>query len=186
MYDDWFEVDAHLSLAHATVVDIVRGSARTWPECPPAATAVLVFSPGADEEVGAPRDAYEAAWNEAFAAGQDVLTLIVDLRHRSRNLVVMTLGATVAGDRLFCGERSSSTFHPEPITDIEPLEATGSPEELGRSAVGWFEDIVGRPLAELDRAPWPRSFVPGGTPLPRGHRWVRNPLPGPTGSNAAS
>ncbi|MER6785722.1 hypothetical protein ABT330_14000 [Streptomyces sp. NPDC000658] len=29
----------------------------------------------------------------AFAAGQAVLMLIVDLRHRDRNLVAMTLGA---------------------------------------------------------------------------------------------
>lgn len=184
MNDDWFEVDeGELAPSHTAFVDIVRDSARTWPECPPEATAVLVFPPDEDEEeddaAGAdgagPRDAYDLAWDEAFAAGQEVVTLLVELRHRDRKLVVMTLGATVAGGRLFCSERNSSTYHPEPVTRIEPLEATGSPEELGRIAAGWFGEIVGRSMTELDRAPWPRSFVPKGAPLPQGHRWVRNP-----------
>ncbi|MET8978943.1 hypothetical protein ABZX85_25310 [Streptomyces sp. NPDC004539] len=180
MNDDWFEVEeGELSPAHTALVGIVRKRARQWPECPPDATAVLVFPADeeGDEEEDAsdPRDAYDAAWDEAFAAGQDVLTLIVDLEHRDRELVVMTLGATVAGDRLFCSERSSSTYHPEPHTDIEPLEATGSPEELGRIAADWFAEIVSRSMIELDRKPWPRSFVANGTSLPDGHRWVRNP-----------
>ncbi|MFF3447787.1 hypothetical protein ACFYXJ_11745 [Streptomyces sp. NPDC002667] len=178
MIDDWFEADeGELSPPHTTLVDIVRDSARTWPECPPAATAVLVFPPDEDEdeEERPPRDAYDAAWDEAFAAGQAVLTLITELRHRDQKLVVMTLGATVAGDRLFCSERNSSTYHPEASTVIEPLDVTGSPEELGRIAADWFEEIVSRSMVELDRKPWPRSFVAKGTPLPRGHRWVRNP-----------
>ncbi|WP_156110855.1 hypothetical protein [Streptomyces adustus] len=176
MNDDWFEADeGELSLQHTILVDIVRESARTWPECPPAATAVLVFPPDEDEDLRASRDAYDAAWDEAFTAGQAVLTLIVDLKHRDRKLVVMTLGATVAGDRLLCSERNSSTYHPESITDVEPLEVTGSPEELGRIVADWFAEIVSRSMIESDRKPWPRSFVPKGTPLPHGHRWVRNP-----------
>lgn len=180
MNDDWFEVDeGELSPPHTALVGIVRKRAREWPECPPDATAVLVFPADEEEEdeeeTRAPRDAYDAAWDEAFAAGQDVLTLIVDLRHRDQKLVVMTLGATVAGDRLFCSERHSSTYHPEPSTGIEPLEATGSPEDLGRIAADWFEEIVSRSMIELDRKPWPRSFVAQGTSLPDGHRWVRNP-----------
>lgn len=178
MNDDWFEVDeGELSPAHTALVSIVRERAREWPECPPGATAVLVFPADEEEEENerAPRDAYDAAWDEAFAAGQAVLSLIVDLKHRDRELIVMTLGATVAGDRLFCSERNSGTYHPEPITHIEPLEATGSPEELGGIAADWFEEIVSRSMIELDRKPWPRSFVAHGTPLPDGHRWVRNP-----------
>ncbi|MGW1068947.1 hypothetical protein ACWD4F_31070 [Streptomyces aureus] len=176
MNDDWFEADeGELSLPHTILVNIVRESARTWPECPPAATAVLVFPSDEDEDVRIPRDAYDAAWDEAFAAGQTVLTLIADLRHRDRKLVVMTLGATVAGDRLFCSERNSSTYHPEPVTDIEPLEVTGSPEELGRIAADWFAEIINRSMVESDLKPWPRSFVPKNTPLPHGHHWVRNP-----------
>ncbi|MEU6482237.1 hypothetical protein ABZ858_36305 [Streptomyces sp. NPDC047017] len=178
MNENWFEVDeGELSPTHTTLVSIVRESARGWPECPPHATAVLVFPADeeGEEEARTPRDAYGAAWDEVFAAGQAVLTLIAELRHRDQKLVVMTLGATVAGDRLFCSERNSSTCHPEPSTDIEPLEATGSPEELGRIAADWFEEIVSRSMIELGRKPWPRSFVPKGTLLPSGHRWVRNP-----------
>lgn len=176
MNEDWFEVDqGELSPSETTLVNIVRESARGWPECPPDATAVLVFRADEEEDTRPPRDAYEAAWDEAFAAGQAVLTLIVDLRHRDRELVVMTLGATLAGDRLYCSERNTSTYHPEPITGIESLEATGSREELGRIAADWFEEIVGRSMIEVDRRPWPRSFVPKGAPLPGGHRWVRNP-----------
>lgn len=176
--EDWFEVDeGELSSSHTTLVSIVRESARGWPECPPAATAVLTFSADEEEEedARAPLDAYDAAWEEAFTAGQAVVMLIVDLLHRERNLIVMTLGATVAGDRLFCSELNSSNYRPEPITDIEPLEATGSPEELGSIAAGWFDEIVSRSMIELDRSPWPRSVVPKGAPLPHGHRWVRNP-----------
>ncbi|WP_317440824.1 hypothetical protein [Streptomyces collinus] len=176
MNEDWFEVDRdELSPCHTTFVSIVRASARGWPECPPDATAVLVFPAEEEADARAPRDAYDAAWDEAFAAGQAVLTLIVDLRHRDRNLVVMTLGATLADDRLFCSERNSSTYHPEPITDIKPLEATGSPEELGRIAADWIEEIVSRSMLALDRKPWPRSCVPKGARLPHGHRWVRSP-----------
>ncbi|MFI5824786.1 hypothetical protein ACIA8I_37735 [Streptomyces rishiriensis] len=44
MIEDWFETDeGELSPSHTTLVSIVRESARGWPECPPDATAVLVF-----------------------------------------------------------------------------------------------------------------------------------------------
>ncbi|MBY8881194.1 hypothetical protein [Actinacidiphila acidipaludis] len=180
MNDDWFAVgEGELGPSHTAVVDIVRARARTWPECRPGATAVLVFPPDEDDDGVDGRqpsgDAYDAAWDEAFDAGHAVVMLIVDLRHRDRNLVVMTLGATVAGDRLFCSERNSSNYHPEPLTGITPLEATGTPEALGRIAAGWFEEIVTRSMIERDREPWPRTFVAKGTPLPPGHCWVRNP-----------
>ncbi|WP_333740328.1 hypothetical protein [Streptomyces sp. IBSBF 2806] len=75
--EDWFEVDeGELSSSHTTLVRIVRESARGWPECPPAATAVLIFSADEEEEEAdarAPLDAYDAAWDEAFTAGQAVV-----------------------------------------------------------------------------------------------------------------
>jgi hypothetical protein len=51
-----------------------------------------------------------------------------------------------------CSERNSSPYQPEPSTDIGPLEATGSPEELGRTAADWFEEFVTGQEAVLEAA----------------------------------
>lgn len=181
VYDNWFEVEEGLlSPAQAAMVDIVRASAREWPQCPPSSAVTLVFSPDEEEDdedeggSGDGNDAYDAAWDAAYAAGESVVLLIVDVLDVERNRRIRTLGATVAGDRLFCGERHDTTYRPHPSDDIEPLEATGAPEELGRLAADWFGEVVRRPVLERDRSPWPRRFVPPGTPLPPGHRWARN------------
>ncbi|MFI1359629.1 hypothetical protein ACH4TV_39545 [Streptomyces sp. NPDC020898] len=177
--DEWFDVDDdELSGEHAALIDVVRGSARSWPACPPSETAVLLFSPeeAADDSGSGANDghaSYDVATARAFADGKSVLVLIVDLSDPVKNLLLRTLGATVAGDRLFCGERDDTTYRPQPSEDVEPLESTGSPEELGHIAAAWFEEIVRRPvIAPPGRGP--AYFVTPGAALPAGHRWVRN------------
>ncbi|MEU4878073.1 hypothetical protein [Streptomyces sp. NPDC021608] len=191
MYDDWFE-DDESNNRHQTVVRLVRESARSWPECRPADTAVLLFGPDDDDEeavqppAGQPRweppaehTAYLTALDEALDRGEDVLTLIADLvdrRERERGLIFMTLGATVIGDQLFCSERHSQNYQtPEPTHEVEPLTATGSPERLGRTAAAWFEEIMNRPIvSSCPVVGGGYRFVPPGTALTPGHRWVRN------------
>ncbi|WP_377273079.1 hypothetical protein [Peterkaempfera sp. SMS 1(5)a] len=182
MYDDWFEVDdpdPEVSDKHREFVDTVREFARSWPECPPDATAVLVFPPGEDEDddrddLDGEQPAYDSAMDEEIAEGRAVLMLIADVDDRERNLRFRTLGATVAGDRLFCSERHDTTYRPYPSEDVAPLEATGSPEELGRIAAAWFGEVLRRPVIAPRTGPGPTSFVAPGTALPPGHRWVRN------------
>ncbi|MEU6224032.1 hypothetical protein [Streptomyces sp. NPDC047042] len=82
--------------------------------------------------------------------------LIVGLSDPVKNLLLHTLGATVAGDRLFCSERHDSTYRPQPSEDVEPLQATCSPEKLGRIAAAWFEEIVRRPIVA---PPGPRGIL---------------------------
>ncbi|MFD7872734.1 hypothetical protein ACFV5G_01145 [Streptomyces sp. NPDC059766] len=188
MYDDWFE-DDELNSQQQAVVDAVRESARSWPECRYADTVVLVFGPDEDDEEDVPPAARESRWeppaehtaylaalDEAVDRGEEVLTLIADLvdrRERERGVVFMTLGATVIGDRLFCSERHSQNYQtPEPTGDVAPLSAAGSPERLGRIAAAWFEEIMNRHIISF--CPGGYRFVPPGTALPPGHRWVRN------------
>ncbi|MFD5815867.1 hypothetical protein [Streptomyces sp. NPDC127038] len=189
MYDDWFE-DDELDGSQAVFVDVVRASARSWPQCPPAATAVLVFGPDEDDEsdevdiVGSAREGvwvppaehavYHAALDEALDRGDTVVTLIADLRDTEKRVIFRTLGATVIGDRLFCSERHSQNYQsPEPVGDIEPVCASGPPEHLGQVAAAWFEEIMNR-LAISRHVLWAPAFVPRGTPLPPGYRWARN------------
>ncbi|MFF1546577.1 hypothetical protein [Streptomyces sp. NPDC058291] len=190
MYDDWFEDDVRNSQQQA-VVDVVRQSARSWPECRPQDTVVLVFGPDDDEDDVAPA-ARESRWeppvehtpyltalDEALDRGEEVLTLIADLvdrRERERGLIFMTLGATVIGDRLFCSERHSQNYQtPEPTGDVAPRCAAGPPEHLGRIAASWFEEIMNRPtISSHPVVGGGYRFVPPGSALQPGHRWVRN------------
>lgn len=190
MYDDWFE-DDELNSHQGAFVDVVRESARSWPQCRPHDTVVLVFEPDEDEEDAGPaaresrweppaeHTVYLTALDEASARGEEVLTLIADLVDRpeaERGLIFMTLGATLIGDRLFCSERHSQNYQtPEPTRDVARLCAAGSPERLGRIAAAWFEEIMSRPIISSHpvRGGGYR-FVPPGTALPPRHRWVRN------------
>ncbi|MGW4562183.1 hypothetical protein ACWEN3_07130 [Streptomyces sp. NPDC004561] len=189
MYDDWFGAD-ELNGAQEAFVDVVRQSARSWPQCRASSTAVLVFGPEDDDEEDglapargprweppAEHAAYLAELDEAVARGEEILTLIaelVDRREGGRGLIFMTLGVTVLGDRLFCGERHSQNPQtPEPTGHVRPLTAAGPPEHLGRIAAGWFEEVMRRPVV----VPVPMGgyrFVPPGAALPPRHRWVRN------------
>ncbi|MYS22493.1 hypothetical protein GA0115240_142147 [Streptomyces sp. DvalAA-14] len=186
MYDDWFEED-ELDSQQRAFVDVVRDSAPSWPHCPPSSAFVLVFGPdeGDEEDVHvagqeprweppAEHAEYLTALHDAVTRGEVVLTLIADLLDQEKNLIYGTLGATVLGDRLFCSERHSQNYQtPEPIRDIEPLSAAGPPEQLGRIAADWFGEILRRPvIGTLGLGGG--SFVPPGTALPPGHRWVRN------------
>lgn len=185
--DDWFEED-ELNGDLRAFVDAVRQSARSWPACPPRATAVLVFEPDEDAEEDVRPTTQESPWeppaeHRAYHTALDeapeevIVTLIAELiDHRAgeRGLIFMTLGATVIGDRLFCSERHSQNYQtPEPTRDVAPLSATGSAEHLGRVAAAWFEEIMSRPvISPLSLNGY--RFVPAGTALPPGHRWVRN------------
>lgn len=179
MDEDWFEVDdPDVSDEQAAFVDVVRQSARSWPECPPNTTAVLVFPADEEDEDDQQEttdgyERYDAAIDEATANGEAILKLIMDLCDEERNLVLHTLGATLAGNRLFCSERHNQSYRPEPSDYIEPLEATGLPEELGRIAAEWFEEIIRRPVIAPPRGRGAAYFTAPGTTLPTGHRWVR-------------
>jgi hypothetical protein len=191
VYDDWFE-DDELNSRQQAVVDVVRESARSWPECRPSDTFVLVFGPDEDDqedvhpaaresrwEPPAEHTAYHTALDEALDRREEVLTLIanlVDRRERERGLIFMTLGATVIGNRLFCSERHSQNYQtPEPTGDVAPLSAAGSPERLGQIAAAWFEEIMNRLIISSHPVVGGGyRFVPPGTALPPGHRGVRN------------
>ncbi|WP_405866283.1 hypothetical protein OG407_44075 [Streptomyces sp. NBC_01515] len=178
MDEDWFEVDDDVNDRHQQLVAVVRESACFWPECPSSATSVLVSEPdevgGARQSgVAGERDLYDTAIGEALARGDQVLLLVVDLLDLESNRVFGTLGATVAGDRLFCSQRHDTTYRPQPSDDVEALEATGPLTELGRIASEWFDEIVRRPvIGPVGHGAW--SFVAPGTVLPPRYRWVRN------------
>ncbi|MER5530091.1 hypothetical protein ABT075_36830 [Streptomyces sp. NPDC002677] len=178
MDEDWFDVDDDVNDRNQKLAAVVRESARFWPECPPSATSVLVSEPDetGEESQGDgehDRDPYDVAIDKALADGEQVLLLAVDLLDLEKNRVFRTLGATVAGDRLFCSQRHNTTYRPEPSDDVESLEATGSLTELGRIAANWFEEIVRRPvIGPVGHGA--RSFVTPGTDLPPRYRWIRN------------
>ncbi|MER6266104.1 hypothetical protein [Streptomyces sp900105755] len=179
MDEDWFEVDVDVNDRNQKLIAVVRESARFWPECPPNATSVLVSEPdetGGESRGGdgvRDRDPYDIAIDEALADGEQVLLLAVDLCDLEENRVFGTLGATVVKDRLFCSQRHTTTYRPEPSDDVESLEAIGSLTELGRIAAGWFEEVVRRPvIGPIGHGAG--SFVaPCTTPPPR-YRWIRN------------
>ncbi|MFG2121641.1 hypothetical protein [Streptomyces sp. NPDC048710] len=189
MDEDWFEDDG-LNSEQRAFVDVVRESARSWPQCEPSDTVALVFEPEEENEDAraaaqesqweppAEHAAYYAALDEAIARGDEIVTLLVhliDRREGERDLIFLNLGATILGDRLFCSERHSQDWQaPEPTRNVQPLCAAGPPEHLGRIAAAWFEEIMHRPaIAPLGKAvsPW---LVPPGTALPPRHRWARN------------
>lgn len=180
---DWFEVeDSEVSPGQKTIVDIVRESARSWRDCRSGDTVVLVF-PWDEDEGDQPRrtdeyERYDIAIEEATARRESVLKLIVNLVDPRRNLILATLGATVAGDWLFCSQRHDQSCLPEPSTSIAHREASGPPEELGRIAAAWFDEIVHRPMVALDHPRAAAEFIAAGAPLPEDHVWVRNgPVP---------
>lgn len=185
---DWFE-DDELTSEQRAFVDVVRESARSWPQCDPIDTVALVFEPEEENEGArvAPREsrweppaehaAYYAALEEALARGEEIVTLLVhliDRREGELGSIFMNVGVTILGDRLFCSERHSQNWQaPEPTKDVQPLCAAGPPEDLGRIAAAWFEEIMHRPVIAPQSRGGPQ-FVPQGTALPPRHRWVRN------------
>lgn len=178
MHNDWFD-DEDVNGRQKAFLDVVRDAARSWPECPFDATLVLLYPDPDDEddEYVKPTPTgyaeYDAAMQQAFTEKESALTAIVNIVDFGGNLRLKVLGATLIGTRLFCMNRSDF-FWPEPSTDVEPLEATGSPEELGQAAAAWFGEIVRRPVISslLHRGAW--YFAEPGTSLPAGHRWARN------------
>ncbi|MER7839754.1 hypothetical protein ABTY98_28675 [Streptomyces sp. NPDC096040] len=186
MYEDWFE-DDELNSEQKAFVDVVRESARSWPDCRPIDTVALVFEPEEEEEDGraaaqesqweppAEHAAYYAALDEAIARGDEIVTLIVDLVDRpegGKSSVFMCVGATILGDRVFCSERHTQNWqHPEPTRHVQPLTSAGPPEHLGRIAAAWFEEIM---YSSIIVGRGGLRFVPQGTALPPHHRWVRN------------
>ncbi|MFF3451026.1 hypothetical protein ACFYXJ_28230 [Streptomyces sp. NPDC002667] len=186
MYEDWFE-DDELNSGQRAFVDVVRESARSWPECRPIDTLALVFEPEEQEEDGlvaaresqweplAEHAAYHAALDEAIDRGDEVVTLIVDLidwHESERGSVFMCVGATILGDRVFCSERHNQNWQtPEPTRHVQPLTAAGPPQHLGRIAAAWFEEIMHSGIIVGREG---LRFVPQGTALPPRHRWVRN------------
>lgn len=186
--EDWFE-DDELNSEQRAFVDVVRESARSWPQCEPIHTVALVFEPEEEEEderaaaqesqwePPAEHAAYYTALDEAIARGDEIVTLIVhliDRREGERGSIFMSVGATVLGDRVFCSERHNQNWQtPEPTRDVHPLTSAGPPERLGRIAAAWFEEIMRRPaIAPPGRGG--AGFVTPGTALPPRHRWVRN------------
>ncbi|MFD5816112.1 hypothetical protein [Streptomyces sp. NPDC127038] len=173
-------MDDDVSGPHQRVAEIVREAALSWPQCRPESTAVLVFTPedadasGGAEETDDGLDPYEAAFQATLADGEPVLILVVDLLDQEGERLLATLGATVAGDRLFCSRLHDTTHRPEPSDDIAPLEATGSLEDLARIAAGWFEEIVSRPVTGPTGRFGAWSFAATGTVLAPGRRWLRN------------
>ncbi|MFI1359628.1 hypothetical protein ACH4TV_39540 [Streptomyces sp. NPDC020898] len=177
MYNDWFD-DDDVNSRQKAFLDVVRESARSWPECPRNATFVLLYpDPEEDEEYTAPEPTgymeYDAALEQAFASKESVLTAIVDIIDFGANLRLKVLGATFVGNSLICMERND-TFWPEPSKDVKTLTATGSPEELGRIAADWFEEIARRPVIHAPSPPGRWYSVTPGTALPADHRWARN------------
>ncbi|MFG2783851.1 hypothetical protein ACGFY7_39220 [Streptomyces prunicolor] len=178
MYDDWFD-DEGANSQHKTFLDVLRNSARSWPECPPNATSVLLYPDpdDEDEEYVEPNPSgyaeYDAALKDAFVREEPVLEAIVYIIDFGGNLRLKVLGATLVGTKLLCMERNDS-FWPVPSKDVKTLEATGSSEELGRVAAAWFEEIVRRPVISAPRPPGTWYFAAPDTALPTGHRWARN------------
>ncbi|MEU6538585.1 hypothetical protein [Streptomyces sp. NPDC047000] len=178
MHDDWFD-DEDVDSQQKAFLDVVRESARSWPECSPDETAVLLFPDPDDEdqEFVAPHPSgyaeYDAALEQAFVNKEPVLEAIVYLIDFEGNLRLKVLGATLVDTKLICMERNDN-FWPEPSKDVKTLEATGSPEELGRIAADWFEEIVRRSVISTQRRPHRWYFAAPGTPLPTAHRWARN------------
>ncbi|MGW4910300.1 hypothetical protein [Streptomyces sp. NPDC004270] len=174
MDDSWFEVEvSEASDRQRAFVDVLRESARAWPECPPDHTLVLAYRPGIDDD-DADGEPFEPVIDEIFASGEEVVRAIVDVSDLEGKRVLRTLCAAMVGNRLVCSQVHSQTYEREFSDDIAPLEATGSPEELGRIAGAWFEEIVRRPVIAPQRVRIPTSFVAPGTPLPPGHIWIRN------------
>jgi hypothetical protein len=80
----------------------------------------------------------------------------------------------MVGNRPLYSEVHNQTYERELSDDVAPWEATGCPQELGRIASAWFEEIVRRPVIAPQSIRIPTSRVAPGTPLPPGHIWVRN------------
>ncbi|MEU2419606.1 hypothetical protein ABZ619_00865 [Streptomyces sp. NPDC007851] len=163
MYDDWFEVeDDELDDRQKAFTDRVRAHARNWPECPPQETTAIAYEP---ED--------EADDDGILEQGKGHLRLIVDVCDPSGNRVLLTLGAFLVEDRLLCSAVDSQSYWPTERPSVTTVRSSGEPEELAETAAAWFEEILRRPvIGQADgRSGW--SFVPPGTPLPNGHRWLR-------------
>lgn len=161
MHHEWFDVsDADLDGTQKSFVDTVRTHARSWPDCPPNHTIVLVY----DDEEDIEED------------GEVELRLIVDVSDLTEHRVLLTLGACLVGNTLLCTEVHNQTYAPKDSTFVRPLEATGSPQELGRIAASWFEDVLRRPvISSAGSDDW--SFSEANHPVSDGFRLVRGLAP---------
>ncbi|MCC5475913.1 hypothetical protein [Streptomyces barringtoniae] len=167
MDDDWFEVeDDELDGRQRAFVGHVRSHARNWPECLPRDTTVLVYEPG------------EELYGDEAEEDKGELRLIVDVSDLFEKRVILTLGAFLVEDELLCSAVHNQSYWPEENPSVTTVKSSGDPEELGAIAAAWFEEVLRRPaIGRLGgRSGW--SFVPPGSPLPKGYRWMRGgPLP---------
>ncbi|MEU6224030.1 hypothetical protein [Streptomyces sp. NPDC047042] len=174
MDDDWFDIEvSETSEQQRVFIGVLQDFARSWPECPPDHTLVLAYRPGLDDEEDE-HEPVEPVRDDIFASGEDVVRAVVDVSDLKNKLVLRTLCATMVGDRLVCSQVHDSTPAREFSKDVESLEATGSPQELGRIAAAWFEEILRRPVIAPQRIREPKSFASPGSPLPPGYVWIRN------------
>ena len=163
MDDDWFEVEDHeVNDQQKSFVDYVRSRARNWPECLPRHTTAIAYEP---ED--------EADDDGILEEGKGHLRLIVDVPDLSENCILLTLGAFLVEDRLLCSAVDSQSYWPEENPLVTTVKSSGDPEELGETAAAWFEEILRRPVIGQISAPSRWSFVPPGSPLPKGYRWMR-------------
>lgn len=101
------------------------------------------------------------------------MRISVDVSDLTAKRVLLTLGASLVGDRLECSNVHTSTYQPQESARVEQVTRSGSPEELARIAAAWFGEVLRRPvMKKAGGHGW--SFVPHGTTLPEGYRWVRN------------
>ena len=163
MYDDWFEVeDDEVDDRQRAFVDRVRIHARGWPECPPQDTTAIAYEP---ED--------EADDDGILEEGKGHLRLIVDVPDLSKNRILLTLGAFLVEDRLLCSTVDSHSYWPTENPLVTTLKSSGDPEQLGETAAAWFEEVLRRPVIGRISGPSGWSFVPPGSPLPKGYRWMR-------------
>ncbi|MDO0935252.1 hypothetical protein QQY66_27610 [Streptomyces sp. DG2A-72] len=162
MDEDWFEVeDDEVDDRQKAFVDRVRSYARNWPECLPQYTTVLVFEPGEEMD------------DDEIEEDKGELRLIVDVCDIIGKRVLLTLGAILVEGELLCSAVHNQTYWPEENPLVTTVKSSGDPEELGETAAAWFEEVLRRPVIGQISGPGRWSFVPPGSPLPKGYRWMR-------------
>lgn len=162
MDEDWFEVeDDEVDATQKAFLDALRPPARNWVDCPPSHSIALVY-------------------DEDLEEGEEVeMRAVVDVSDPVEKRVLMTLAASLVGNTMLCSEVSTSTYLPqESRNDVRVAKATGAPQELGRLAAAWFDEVLRRPaIASVGKPGW--SFADPGRPLPEGFRLMRGDVPGP-------
>ncbi|WP_042381367.1 hypothetical protein [Streptacidiphilus melanogenes] len=158
LQQEWFSVDdTEVDDTQKAFLEVVRERARHWPECPPSHAITLVYN----EEEDLDED------------GNAELLLVVDVSDLPHKRVLLTLGASLVGDTLSCGEVHNQTYQFEEREDrAVAVRASGGPEELGRIAASWFEEILRRPVIRSDsQGSW--SFLDPSGSLPSGYSLAR-------------